>query len=171
MPVENNENSAKVEFYANTNILLLAAVCLLIAYDGRPGIRNIETVRKIINLNSIIIMRDSIKKPGVEWLFDDYKKRCGEDNPVIGAFKIYKTFKERSEEDGKEKANEKILIEANKALQTEGSTIPASDYEIDISDILHDCKEPKYRLRDAVILRERLRRPLTAAELEQFRKD
>ena len=44
----------------------------------------------IINLNSTMISRDGIKKPGLEWLFYDYKDRQGSVNLVIDAFKAYK---------------------------------------------------------------------------------
>lgn len=79
-----------VKFDKDTNIMLVAAVCLLLAFDAKEGQRDLEMVRKMLNLNSTMISRDGIKRPGLEWLFYEYKDRQGSANLVIDAFKAYK---------------------------------------------------------------------------------
>ena len=79
-----------IELYKDVNILLVAAVCLLIAYDSRPGTKNISTVKGIVDLNSTMIRRGEVTKTAVDWLFEDYRKRNGNNNPVIRAYEIYK---------------------------------------------------------------------------------
>lgn len=82
-----------VKFDKDTNIMLVAAVCLLLAFDAKEGQRDLNMVRKMLNLNSTMISRDGIKRPGLEWLFYDFKDRNGSINLVIDAFKAYKESK------------------------------------------------------------------------------
>lgn len=83
-----------VKFDKDTNIMLVAAVCLLLAFDAKEGQRDLNLVRKMLNLNSTMISRDGLIKPGLEWLFYDYKERQGSINLVICAFKAYKKTKD-----------------------------------------------------------------------------
>lgn len=105
--------SSQDPFWDNANMLEVCAICYLLWYDARPEDRTLATVMDIVDLGSVEITRQlkdargrglyddqgkpkTKKQSGLQWLFDDFRARKGDDNLVMDYFRKFNTAKDKT---------------------------------------------------------------------------
>lgn len=88
--------ASKDPFWDDANMLEIAAVCYLLYYDARPEDRTLSMAMKLVNLNSLTIQRNGVKKTGLSWLFYDFEQKHGSNNMPMTYFQMFDKAKDKT---------------------------------------------------------------------------